>query len=114
MKPTIHQVEGSKHFDVSYTIRHEDLLSHDGIVSALSDLRQAWQHFLDLRKKHQIDRLPHNFLYYFFDGNNFPNHFYPEATDKMCEKLYENHNAFWKNAAMQRELIPLYKSFFDD
>jgi len=111
MKPVIEKSQGSNHFDVYYPIEHSDLLSSDGIVSAVNDLREAWSHFLGLRKEYQKQRLPYYFWYYFRDGNNLHK---PSTFKKDPESVYDNLNKFWMNAASQSDLRSLYELYLDD
>lgn len=108
MTPIIERSKASNHFDVYYPIQHSDLFSHDGIVSAIDDLREAWKHFLQLRREHQKERLPYYFLYYFHDDKNL------HKPENFHEGVYDNLNKFWKNAATQTDFINLYELYLDD
>lgn len=109
MTPVIERSKHSNHFDVYYPIQHSNLLSHDGIISAIDDLREAWQHFLQLRQEHRKERLPYYFWYYFDDQKNLHK---PKISDESG--VYDNLNKFWMNAVAQGNLASLCQLYLED
>lgn len=111
MTPIIEKSKKSNHFDVYYPIKHNDLLSREGITAAVDELSIAWHHFLHLQEKHINERLPYYFWYYFHDGNYFQ---YNHSTHMQeHEFTYENLNKFWMNVASKNDLISLYKPYLE-